>query len=460
MLGIENQTIEFKLIWKDEYLKEICGFANSHGGTLYIGVDDEGNVVGVKNAKQLVEELPNKIISTLGIVADVSLQEYNGINYIKIVVEEHTRLVYYKSKIYKRSGSTNQEITGLELERIMFNYYGKKWESYIVPNASLDDISLEAIKYFKDVAVRRGKLSKKDVDIDLKTLLINLGLYDGDKLNYAGVLLFCENPERWVRNAYVKIGFFAENDSDLLYHDEVHGPLILQVDKVMELVYIKYLKALIRYEGIQRIEEYIFPYDAFRELLLNSIVHKVYETQNTIQISVYEDKIYIGNEGKFPKEIERKDLFKKHVSIPYNPIIAETFYKAGFIESWGRGFEYIKEECKRVGNPLPKVQIYENCLLIRCNPSKKYLELLDEMNDKVITRRKTKNNQKYNEVLNDTQIKILNILVNNPRISQKELMDEIKLSRPAITKNLKKLKDKGFIERLGSDRNGFYKVIK
>lgn len=186
----------------------------------------------------------------------------------------------------------------------------------------------------------------------------------------------------------------------------------------------------------------------------------MYETQNTIQISVYEDKIYIGNEGKFPKEIERKDLFKKHVSIPYNPIITEIFYKAGFIESWGRGFEYIKQECRRVGNPLPKVQIYENCLLIRCNPSKRYLELLDEMNNKVITRKKMKNKEKYNEVLNDTQIKMLNILVNNPRISQKELMDEIKLSRPAITKNLKKLKDKGFIERLGSDRNGFYKVIK
>lgn len=135
MLGVENQNLEFKLIWKDEYLKEICGLANQAGGTLYIGVDDEGNVVGVKNAKKLVEELPNKIISTLGIVADVSLQDYNGINYVKVVVEKHTRLVYYKGKIYKRSGSTNHEITGLELERIMFNCYGKKWESYVVPNA-------------------------------------------------------------------------------------------------------------------------------------------------------------------------------------------------------------------------------------------------------------------------------------------------------------------------------------
>lgn len=245
MIGKENQDLEFKLVWKDEYLKEICGFVNASGGTLYVGVDDDGNVVGVKNAKQLVEELPNKIISTLGIMADVSLQEYNDVNYIKIVVEKYTRLVYYKGKPYKRSGSTNQEMTGLELEKIMFNDYGKKWERYIVPGASLDDISLEAIKYFKERAVRKGKLSKEEVDIDLKTLLINLGLLDGNKLNYAGVLLFCENPERWVHNAYVKIGFFAEDDSDLLYYDEVHGPLILQVDKVMELVYIKYLKALI-----------------------------------------------------------------------------------------------------------------------------------------------------------------------------------------------------------------------
>lgn len=458
MLGIENQDLEFKLIWKDEYLKEICGLANAIGGTLYVGVDDDGNVVGVKNAKKLIDDIPSKITSTLGIIVDVSLLEYNGLEYIRIDVVKHSRLVYYKGKIYKRSGATNHEITGLELETIMFNLYGKNWESYIVLNATLDDIDMEAIKYFKERAVRKGKLSQEDVNINLETLLINLGVYDGNKLNYAGVLLFSKNPERWVHNAYVKIGFFAEDDSDLIYHDEVHGPLILQVDKVMELVYIKYLKALIRYEGIQRIEEYIFPYDAFRELLLNSIVHKAYESFNTIQISIYEDKIYIGNQGKFPKEIERKDLFKKHVSIPYNPIIAEVFYKSGFIESWGRGFEYIKKECKRVGTPLPNVKIYEECLLIRCNPSKKYLELLDEFNNKVVTRRKVNDDISYGEDLNKVQIKLLNILVNNPRISQKELIRVSGVSKATVNRNIKVLKEKNYIERIGSDKKGLYKV--
>ena len=104
----ESQNIEYKTVWKDEYLKWICGFANAQGGTIFIGKDDDGNVVGVNNAKKLLEELPNKITTVLGIVADVNLHKSDNGDYIEIVVEPQLNPVSCKGEYYYRSGSTKQ----------------------------------------------------------------------------------------------------------------------------------------------------------------------------------------------------------------------------------------------------------------------------------------------------------------------------------------------------------------
>lgn len=109
----ETQNIEYKSVWKDEYLKWICGFANAQGGTLYIGKDDNGNVVGVKNAKKLLEELPNKITTILGIVTPVNLYQTEHGEYIEIIVEPHPNPVNYKGEYHFRSGSTKRELKGV-----------------------------------------------------------------------------------------------------------------------------------------------------------------------------------------------------------------------------------------------------------------------------------------------------------------------------------------------------------
>lgn len=132
--------------------------------------------------------------------------------------------------------------------------------------------------------------------------------------------------------AFIKIGYF-ESDADLLFQDEVHGSLLEQIDKAVELVYFKYMRAKITYDGMQRIERYFVPEDALREALLNAICHKKYESGIPIQISVYEDKLYIANCGSLPETWTLNNLFNKHASKPYNPNIANVFYLAGFIES-------------------------------------------------------------------------------------------------------------------------------
>lgn len=190
-----------------------------------------------------------------------------------------------------------------------------------------------------------------------------LHLMNGSYLTNAAMLLFSKDPEKWQLGAFVKIGFF-ETDADLLYQDEVHGSILEQIDKIVELVYLKYMKAKISYEGMQRIERYFVPEDALREALLNALCHKQYQSGVPIQISVYDDKLYIANCGCLPENWTLENLMRKHASSPYNPNIAHVFYLAGFIESWGRGVEKICSACQKDGVPQPVYTINPGDIMI------------------------------------------------------------------------------------------------
>jgi Predicted transcriptional regulator containing an HTH domain and an uncharacterized domain shared with the mammalian protein Schlafen len=376
----ENQNIEWKESWHDEYLEWICGYANAYGGRIYLGKDDKGNVIGVKNSKKLMEIIPSKITDTMGIVADVNLLYEDDLEYIEIIVDKYPSLISYHGKYYYRSGSTMRTITGKELDKAILRSQGRTWDGVPILKLSVDDLKQDALRLFKDKAVKRGRLTDDEVNVDNIILMDNLHLIDEDGyLIRAALLAFYPDPEKWVTGAYIKIGYFGDSHSDLQYQDEVHGPLIEQADHTVELVYTKYLKALVTYDGLQRAEQYMFHKEAFREILLNAIVHKDYSSCNPIQISVYEDKIYIWNDGEMPASLSSTEkLFQKHSSKPYNPKLANVFFKSGMIEAWGRGFDKIREACKKYNGPLPEYEMNEEGIMVYCKACDRYLDLLYE----------------------------------------------------------------------------------
>lgn len=310
---------------------------------------------------------------TEGVIFDLS---YNDVSLRKI--KNMLSLISFRGKYYYRSGSTMREITGKELERALLKTQGRTWDGVPLPKLSVSDLKQDAIQLFKDKAVKRGRLTKEEVSVEDTILMDNLHLIDEDGyLIRAAMLAFYKDPEKWVTGSYIKIGYFGKSDSDLVYQDEVHGPLIEQVDKTVDLVYTKYMKALIDYEGVQRIEQFMFHKDAFREILLNAVVHKDYSSYNPIQISVYEDKIYIWNDGEMPPNLDSTDkLFMKHSSKPFNPKLANIFFKSGMIEAWGRGFEKIREACALYDGPLPEYEINEAGIMVLCKACDRYLRLL------------------------------------------------------------------------------------
>lgn len=437
----ESQNIEYKTIWKDEYLKWICGFANAQGGTIFIGKDDSGNVVGVSNAKKLLEDLPNKITTILGIVAEVNLHETEYGDYIEIVVEPQLNPVSCKGEYHYRSGSTKQELKGAALDKFLLGKQGKHWDGVPIPNVSVPDLKQETFDFFRKKGVKSNRLSEDVLTDSNELLLNNLKLTDGDYLKRAAVLLFHPDPEKFVTNAYVKIGFF-ESDSDLRFQDEVHGNLFEQAEKTMELLFTKYIKAMISYDDIYRIETFEYPKEAVREALLNAIAHKDYTGATPIQISVYKDKIMIWNYGELPENWTIDTLQKKHSSIPHNPDISNAFFRIGYIEAWGRGIRKMNEQCAAAGLPQP-LYYYESSgfwVVFR-------KDLLNEEDLQA-------------KGLNPRQIKAVLYVKEKGKITNKEYQEINQVSKRTASSDLADLVDKyGLLENFGIGAGSHYKLI-
>ena len=156
----ENQNIEYKESWRDEYLKWICGFANAQGGSIYIGIDDDQKVVGVNNSHRLLEDIPNKIVTTLGIVCDVNLLEREGKDVIEIVVEPSNMPIAYKGEYHIRSGATKQQLRGVALQQFILKKMGLSWDDVTMDNVSIDDIDRDAIDYFIREGIEHNRLSQ------------------------------------------------------------------------------------------------------------------------------------------------------------------------------------------------------------------------------------------------------------------------------------------------------------
>lgn len=154
----EDQHTEFKIIWKDEFLKLICAFSNAKGGELFIGVDDNGNVVGLNNSKKLLDDIPNKTIQFLGIVVDVHLQTLNDLHYLSVIVNQSPTPISYKGVYYIRSGSTVQELKGSELQYFILKKLGKSFDELLLSSAAIDDIDFLLVKKFIKTAIKNNRL--------------------------------------------------------------------------------------------------------------------------------------------------------------------------------------------------------------------------------------------------------------------------------------------------------------
>lgn len=419
----EDQNIEYKQAWRDEYLKWICGFANAQGGKIFIGIDDDGKVTGVEDYKKLMDEIPNKTVNHLGLVVDVNLRRKSRKHYLEIDVPVSSVPISYHGAYHYRTGSTKQELRGTSLQEFLLKKIGRTWDDLTVSGkATLADLDEKAISYFLQLALKSGRIPMNADRYNTLELLENLELVnDGGELRNATLLLFGKRPMKYFLSCYFKIGRFGESNADLRFQDTVEGNIFEMVDKVMERLKEKYLVSPISYNGLHRIETLEYPEVGLREALLNAIVHKDYTDNSTIQLSVYDDKLILWNPGILPFDITIDELKKKHPSRPRNRYIADIFFRAGYIESWGRGIEKMIEAFKQAGLPEPIFEELAGGLqvtLLKDIYTEEYLRKLD---------------------LSDRQIKAIIYTKEHKKISNKVYQQLFNVSRNTASNDLQQL---------------------
>ena len=442
----ECQNIEWKETWSDEYLKWICGFANAQGGKLYIGVDDSEKVVGVANAKRLLEDIPNKIVTTLGIVPEVNLLSENGLDYLEIVVSPSNIPIAYHGAYYVRSGSTKQELKGAALQQFLFRKMGLSWDDVVQERATLDVISPEAIDYFQRSAIRNNRMTEGAYTTDIKAVLENLNLLDeAGHIKNAAILAFGKNPAKFFTLCDFRIGRFGKDEADLMFQDVVSGDIIRMADRVVEVLKSKYLISPIHYEGLQRIEPLEIPEDALREAIFNAIIHKDY-TGVHIQMRVYNDRIELWNQGRLPAELTPEKLLERHSSYPRNKNLAEVFYRAGFIESWGRGIRKIVDGMTKAGLPRPKIEDADGGVRITIYRNTRVPENVPKNVPENVPKE-----------LTGIKKRIYELIKANPSVSRTQIAVECGMSVKTIGRYLAEMEK--FVRHVGPARGGHWEIV-
>ncbi len=466
----ENQHAEWKESWRDDCLRWVCGFANAEGGVLVIGRNDKGKVVGVADAEKLLVELPNKIRDLLGVVAEVNLRTERGRDYLEIVTPAYPNPISYRGHYYQRSGSTLQELKGAALDRFLLRRYGRTWDGTAVPGVAVADLAPAALARFRALASRSGRLDAAALAESDAGLLEKLKLTEGRYLKRAAVLLFHPDPLAFVTGAFVKIGFFR-SASDLVYHDEIVGHLFSQVQQTQDLLFTKYLKAAITYEDIVRVERFPIAREAAREALLNALVHRDYAVPGPVLIRVYDDRLAIVNPAVLPEGWTQKSLLEPHHSHPFNPDIANAFFRAGEIEAWGRGIERIFEACETAGTPRPSLRFESNGLWIEFPFAASYLSIIRGDGTAQVTGEVTPHVTPGAKTPVETPVKtlvktpvktpeqILAALAANPDMTLAALAETIGKSLSAVERATAKLVKAGRVRFVGPRKGGHWEVL-
>ena len=310
----------------------------------------------------LLETLPNKIRNALGIVCDVNLRTENGMSFIEIITKPYSVPVSLRGRYYYRSGSVKTELTGNELNEFLLKKAGKTWDDIIEEEATLADIDEESLSRF----LKDGEISGRMPDVSglsVLDILDKLRVAKNDKIKRAAIILFGKDPGRFYPNVQVKIGRFTGKDEDLKFQEIEEGNLVQLLLNVPKQLNRNFLTREIDFKGLQRIEKGEYPVAAIREMLLNALVHKNY-MGSTIQLRVYDNKLTIWNEGNLPEGLSFEALKRTHSSLPRNPIIADVCFKAGYIDTWGRGTLKIFNSCKEAELPEPEIKPLDGGVLV------------------------------------------------------------------------------------------------
>lgn len=453
----ETDTVEFKSWVKARNIKEIISlavdeliaFANSKGGTVYFGVEDNPiEVTGCdKNydRQRIIEGVYDKTVPPL--FTEITDFEYKGKLVIAISVKSDGKTyTTTDGRCLKRLGRNSKPTYPNELSSVYSSFQNPDFSGRIVSESTLDDVNkLEVYSLKERLRVRDAKSTLPDLDD--KDFLRDLQLikFDGnvEKLTVAGLLFVGKETSIQRLLPQAEVIYLHYSDNNLEEYDarlDLKVPLISVIDKLTERV-----QAYSKIENIQvglfRLEVEDFPERVFQEALLNALSHRDYQSNAAVYVKQYPDRIVIENPGGFLDGITEDNIIT-HPSIPRNKLIAETLQNLKYVQRTGQGVDIIYKDMVSTGKPYPRYRSFNDAVTLTIFSSIDNTEFV-----KFITEIQEKNNR----IMPLAEMMILRDLMNNRKEQLSELSRTVQKSLDETKKACNELVARGLIEIIGKE---------
>ena len=447
MQNTETNRIENKEQLNEDFEQEVIAFLNyKEGGIIYIGINKNGQVVGVKDVDltelQIKDRIKNNIQpSTLGLF-DVTVETIDNKEVIKVIISSGTEKPYYLRKkgrtpegCYIRVGSSKERMT----ERMIDDMYSKRIKNTLKEiDSPRQELTFNQLKiYYEEHGLKLNDNFLQNLDL----------LTSESKYNYNAFLLADEN------NVSIKlVKYLGTNKMDLVENQEYgYRCLITATQKILDRLDTENtVYAKIEYKGRKEVEK--IDSKALKEAVINAIVHNDYSYGNSPIVELYSDRIEITSAGGLPQELSQEE-FLEGVTAPRNKELIRVFKDVDLIENIGSGvlriLDAYDKSCFKFMDHFLRVTFK-----YRENPfeydSKNKVSANGTINDTLKgTIKLTKNEQQ-----------ILNIIINNNQITREEIVNETNLSDRTISRAIKHLQEKNIILREGSKKTGYWKILK
>ncbi len=360
----ESETLDKKssfAAWK-EIIISLSAFANKKGGKVVVGLDDQGNPLGLKIGKDTLEEMANKIkMHTDPILyPSINVKTFGPAEIVEMEIpESDNKPVFAFEKAYVRVGKTNQKLSATEIRDLIKRYTLPDFDQRTLDqDFKAIELDYAAIRRLNVTSFHFGKISERRI-------LEKLSVLKKGKLTIAGYLCFVRENDL-IPNAVIKSARFkGKTMVHFLDMKDFKGNLIVAVNEALEFIQRHISMGVDIGAKAARDEKWDYPLEALREAVVNAIVHRDYTDPGNIQIRIFDDRLEIWSPGLLPKELNIKSLLAESRSIPRNRGLAKIFHDIGFIEGWGTGFQRMVEACAVNGNPKPELKEMTGAFVVK-----------------------------------------------------------------------------------------------
>lgn len=439
MLAFENQNIEFKQEYVPDIRKEVMGFINAEGGTIYVGIRKDGTVIGIKDPDfvmlQIVNSLKGSLAPDIMPFVRVNPVEMEKKQVIEIDVTTGTNRPYYlrekglkPSGVYVRKGSSTQPMTEAGIQEMILQSSGRSFELCRSMNQDL------TFQTFQE------EMKRRSIEIG-PSQMRTLKLIGEDGLYTDLALLLSDQCE-----TTTKVALFHGTDKESFQdRKEFKGSVLKQLEEVYQFIDLVN-KTKATFSGLYRTDTRDYPEEAIKEALLNSIVHRDYSFSGSNLINVHEDRIEFVSLGGLVSGLELKSIFLG-VSQSRNPNLASVFYRMKLIESYCTGIGKIERAYK--GCPLQPV--FETAKGV-------FRVTLPNRNAEQEVKAQEGRNTESDISLNDQKNLIMQHAKKNGGITRKEVEDLIGAGTTKAFRLLKELCEADKIQKKGTGKLSTYVI--